>query len=176
MPAFVVAVLLAASVSVDALAVGFAYGAEGTKIKALYAVIVGVICAAALWVAIFAGDIAKDFMSEWTQKIISFFILICLGIIKLVKRNKKSSDIKKNMSVSELAFLSFALSIDGLAVGFGAALTGINATVLLVSTLALTFAALLIGGWVGGKAMYKNVDLSWLSGTVLIVLAFTRLI
>jgi len=81
-------------------------------------------------------------------------------------------DGSRTLSVGEAAALAVALSLDGIAAGLG---TGLGGAALLPAagfTLAMTLAAVLIGCKLGDKLAQKiDKDLSWLSGTLLILLA-----
>mgnify|MGYP000853799871 CR=1 FL=1 len=82
----------------------------------------------------------------------------------------------KILSPAEAAALALALSLDGLAAGFSAALT--NANALFTSGLSLAFHLLAIplGFFIGEKIAQKTKrDFSWLSGIMLIILALLRL-
>ncbi|MCL2030868.1 MAG: manganese efflux pump [Oscillospiraceae bacterium] len=86
-------------------------------------------------------------------------------------------DVSKSISPREAAALSLSLSLDGFAVGFSAALTGVNAWIVIAFSLVTGCAALLLGGWLGNKAADKlRVNISWLAGAVLIGLAVTKLL
>ena len=86
-------------------------------------------------------------------------------------------DRSKSISVKEAVYLAMALSIDGFAAGFGWGLLpvdylGLIALSLLSNLLALTL------GYFAGKWLIRNtkLDLSWLGGILLIILAFTKLV
>jgi len=85
-------------------------------------------------------------------------------------------DISKSLSSREAAVLAVSLSLDGFAVGLGAAIIGVNLLALIGFTLLIGFAALLLGGWIGNK-MADNLqfNISWLAGVILICLAFMQL-
>ena len=85
-------------------------------------------------------------------------------------------DVSKSLSSREAAVLAISLSLDGFAVGLGAAMMGINLSILTGFTLIVGFAALLLGGWVGNKMANKlPFNISWLAGIILICLAFIQL-
>lgn len=87
------------------------------------------------------------------------------------------ADRSKIISPAEAASLAVALSFDGLAVGFGAALGDINGWAVLIFSVAANIIAVLLGFYLGNKIAGKlPVNLSWLSGVVLIILAFLKLI
>ena len=80
------------------------------------------------------------------------------------------------MSPKEAAPLAIALSLDGLAVGFGAALSDVNPIQAILFSLIINVAAVCLGCLVGNKVAEKvPLDLSWVSGLLLMVLAFLKL-
>ena len=86
-------------------------------------------------------------------------------------------DTSKSLSPQEAAVLAVSLSLDGFAVGLGAAMIGVNLFAMTGFTLIFGFAALLLGGWIGNKMASKlHFNLSWLAGIILICLAFMQLV
>jgi putative Mn2+ efflux pump MntP len=68
------------------------------------------------------------------------------------------------------------LSLDGLAVGFGAAMGNVNVTAVIAFSLVTNALAILLGCYIGNKIAKKiPVDLSWLSGVILAALALSKL-
>ena len=86
-------------------------------------------------------------------------------------------DVSKTISPREAALLALALSLDGLAVGLGAAMIGINGWAVVLFTLITGFAALLLGTWLGNKAAdtTRVNNISWVAGVILIGLAVEKL-
>lgn len=85
-------------------------------------------------------------------------------------------DASKLISPAEAASLAIALSLDGLAVGFGAALGSINIPAVILCSLVTGTLAVILGCYVGDKVARKlPFDLSWLSGVLLISLAVMKL-
>lgn len=85
-------------------------------------------------------------------------------------------DSSKTLSPAEAASLAVALSFDGIAVGFGAALAGISTWAVIVSSLVMGMLALCLGLYLGGRLARKTpFNLSWLGGGILIVMAFLKL-
>ncbi len=85
-------------------------------------------------------------------------------------------DASQCLSKAEAASLAVALSLDGLAVGFGAGLGLVNVPLVLVFSLLLHLLTISLGAYLGHKLAKKSAfDLSWLSGVLLIILAFTKL-
>lgn len=89
---------------------------------------------------------------------------------------KADRDGSRVLSPAEAASLAVALSLDGLAVGFGAALMQVNFVLVMAFSLVVGMLAVRLGGRIGNKAAQKlPFDLSWLSGALLIVLAVLKL-
>ena len=89
---------------------------------------------------------------------------------------KADRDGSRELSPAEAASLAVALSLDGLAVGFGAALMQVNFLMVMLFSLAVGMLAVRLGGKIGNRAAQKlPYDLSWLSGALLIVLAILKL-
>ncbi|MCL1832690.1 MAG: manganese efflux pump [Oscillospiraceae bacterium] len=87
------------------------------------------------------------------------------------------ADVSKSISAREAAILALSLSLDGIAVGFGAALAGVNAWAVIAFSLAMGLVALKLGSWLGNKAADKlPFNISWLAGIVLIALAVEKLL
>lgn len=86
------------------------------------------------------------------------------------------ADCSKRISPVEAVSLAVALSLDGAAVGFGAALGNANVLAVFLCSLVTDTAALMLGSYVGNKLAGKlPFNVSWLSGFLLIVLALFRL-
>lgn len=80
------------------------------------------------------------------------------------------------LSPGEALSLGIALSLDSAAAGFSAGMMILHLPMALVLSLLLNMAAILGGGFLGRALVKKiNMDLSWLSGILLLVLAFSKL-
>jgi len=87
------------------------------------------------------------------------------------------ADSSKVISPMEASMLALSLSLDGVAVGFGAALAGANGFAVVLWSLVTNAAAVVLGCYLGGRAADKlPFNISWLGGAVLIGLAFSKLI
>jgi putative Mn2+ efflux pump MntP len=81
------------------------------------------------------------------------------------------------LSPSESAPLAVALSLDGFAVGFGAAFYDLSVLYVVPFTFFMTMAAVTLGGFLGnGIAKNIKMNISWVGGILLIGLAFYGLI
>lgn len=84
-------------------------------------------------------------------------------------------DKSKKLNSKEAFYLAVALSLDSLAIGFGSSLGYINYIEVILFSLIIGVLSLLFGCILGTKLIEKsNINLSWLSGIMLIVLAFIR--
>lgn len=107
------------------------------------------------------------------------FSLAGLRFILMLYADPEQADTdgSKILSPKEAAWLALALSLDGFAVGLGAALSGASGLVVFVCTLAVGIAAIIAGGLLGNKAARQvKFDISWLSGVLLILLAFLNIV
>lgn len=94
-----------------------------------------------------------------------------------VDETKADFDQSRRLNVKEALALAVALSIDGLAAGFGSALGNINYIQVLFLSLISHMVAVWLGVWVGQRIARKiKINMSWLSGAILISLALVRLI
>ena len=93
-----------------------------------------------------------------------------------VNPEQADADHSRVLSPIEASSLAVALSLDGLAIGFGAALGNINALEVFLYSLIITTPMIMLGCFAGNKTAEKlPFNLSWLSGVLLIVLAFCKL-
>lgn len=92
--------------------------------------------------------------------------------------NPEDADVDESRFISpiEATSLAIALSLDGLAVGFGAALGNVNGLMVFLCSLVTNSLAVILGCYVGNKIAHKiTFNLSCISGLLLIVLAFLKL-
>lgn len=88
---------------------------------------------------------------------------------------KADFDKSKILTSKEAFYLAFALSLDSLAVGFGSSLISINYAQVFIVALLIGIIAILLGSFIGRKFVEStNLNLSWLSGAMLIIFAFLR--
>jgi putative sporulation protein YtaF len=86
-------------------------------------------------------------------------------------------DVSRSIDSKEAVLLAISISLDGFAVGFGAALLGFNGGAILLFSLFANAAALLLGSMLGNKtAQRMPFNVSWLAGVILIGLAFMQLL
>jgi putative sporulation protein YtaF len=106
------------------------------------------------------------------------FSMFNLSFILQIYVNPENADkdLSKSLSVKESVALALALSMDALAAGFGAGIADISYSLVLFSFLVVNTSLMVIACNLGGKVSEKiNMDISWISGVLLIVLAFLKL-
>ena len=90
---------------------------------------------------------------------------------------KADFDNSKCLSVKESFYLALALSLDSLAVGFGSSLCNINYMEVLILCFVIGMLCVSLGVYLGRKFSQKiHLELSWLSGVLLIILAIIRVL
>lgn len=107
------------------------------------------------------------------------FSMLNLNFILNIYADPKGADVdeSKILSPREALSLGVALSFDSLAAGIGAALGNINIIAVIFSSLLLSMASIKCGEMIGHKLCEKvPFQLSWLSGVILIALAFARVL
>ena len=86
-------------------------------------------------------------------------------------------DASKTLSSAEAASLAVAMSLDGLAVGFGAGMGNASPVLVLLFSLLLTAAAVMGGSALGNRVAARlRHDLSWVGGALLLLLAAIKLL
>ena len=106
------------------------------------------------------------------------FSFFRLAFILKVYADPEEADFNKSkvLSPKEAAPLAIALGLDGLSVGFGIGLTSISIFLILGLSLISDLLAILFGAYLGNKlAQRVNLDLSWISGVILIIIAILSL-
>lgn len=201
-------VLFVTALSTDALIASLAYGSNKIRIPLISTLVITAICTVVLGISLLIGTFLKPFLPEELLKVISFIILLLLGLTRLLDNIIKSiinknadlnkeikfnlfdlqfilniyanpkdadADQSKTLSPKEALSLAIALSIDSLAAGIGAALGNINVLAALAASILLSMLAIKSGEYIGYKISDKApFRLSWLSGILLIGLAFLR--
>jgi len=203
------AMVLAASLSIDAFAASFAYGSAKVKIPFRSVQVINIVCSSILGLSLLVGAIVRQYLPGGVTTAICFGILFVLGIMKLLDGVTKSivrkysnysrelrfsmfnfrfilslyadpekADVDQSRSISpvEAFSLALALSLDGLAVGFGAALGDVNVIAVICSSLVANTAAVMLGTFAGNRLARKiPFDLSWISGVIILAIAVTKL-
>lgn len=177
--------LLVTALSADAFVASFAFGARKVKIPPLSLLVINMVCTSFLAGSILLGGLLTPFLPSWLTTGICFTILFTIGLIKLFQKpenetavaiGRRRIQIDNYLSPYEAVLLSVALSLDGLSVGFGIGLTAAPIVQIIVYSFLTNTAAILGGCRLGRKLAEKlNVNLSMLSGILLMLLALLKL-
>lgn len=201
--------LLVLALSLDAFAASIAYGANRIRIPLSSILIINSICTMFLAITILIGSFIKTAIPGDMLSVLSFIMLILLGVyymfegfVKTVLSKSTNSNRRLNLKVFDLRFiievyvdetkadynyskhlspkealyLAMVLSLDSIGAGLGSGLVDINWVQVLVFSLIFGLAAIWSGLIVGRKLSKKiDMELSWLSGLILIVLAFMKI-
>ena len=106
------------------------------------------------------------------------FSMFNIRFILSLYADPEYADVDKSRSISstEAFTLALALSLDGLTVGFGAAIGNVNALAVFLSSFITNASAIMLGCYAGNRLSRNlNFNFSWASGIILLVLAFMRL-
>ena len=119
--------------------------------------------------------IVKNIIRKYTRidKAFRFSVFDINFILRLYANPEDAdADTSAHLSPAEAVALAVSLSLDGLAVGFGAALAGVNPWVLIGWSLVTNMAAILLGRRFGhALAQRLSFNISWVGGAALMALA-----
>ena len=89
---------------------------------------------------------------------------------------KVDVDHSKTINGMEAVSLAIALSLDGAAVGFGAAMGQVNGFAIVIASLITNQIAVMLGDFLGNKVAKRlKFNISWISGALLMLMAFLKL-
>lgn len=173
------------AICLDSLAIGIAYGMRKIKIPIKSLLVIDIVCTVVLSIAMFLGNIITKILPGNLPTIISFIILLCIGIYFLlegisnsfINKDKKKFEIKfsnikiiidvvvdctkadlnksGDIDLREGFYLGMALSLDSLGIGFGVALVSINYIQVLVFSFIFNMLIILLGLYFGKKFVSK---------------------
>lgn len=191
-------VLLIIAVCIDGFAAAVGIGSAGIKIPFRSAVIISFTGTLFLSCSVAFAEVIKLAVPENVCGIISFVLLIALGIFNLLQNffkeaisrgsMKKSNpavmffdgtaadtDNSKTISAKEAIALSIALSADSLVTGVSAGLGKINLPLLSTGVFFAGFFSITLGWRLGRKIVSSlKINLGWLCGALIILLAFLK--
>lgn len=126
---------------------------------------------------LFQSSIKSYLRKHKGQANVSFSLFnISFGVDIFLDETKADRDNSKTLSPKEAVMLAIALSIDSLATGFSAGLSLTNIPLQIIFCFIAGIVFCLTGRLIGEKIQAKSrIDLSWLSGVILIILAITKI-
>jgi len=128
-----------------------------------------------LFESIFKSYLENKLKENEKVKIKLFDIWFVIDVY--VDETKADFNLSKNLDSKEALYLATALSLDSLAVGFGSSLGNINYLQVIGLSLVIGMFSIWSGLFIGKKIVEKTkINLSWLSGIILIILGLLKLI
>ena len=175
--------ILVTALSVDAFAAGFVYGVSKIKVPFSSVAVVTGISSLLLVISLLAGNALSTLIPGNLTRYFSFLLLFVLGLVKLFDRsgheeaeaaNKNQDDL---VSPTEAMTLGVALSIDSLAAGIGAGISMSRIPAAFGLSFLVGALAVRLGCRLGGLiSSHCRSNLCWISGVLLILLAFMKLL
>lgn len=190
--------ILIVAVCIDCFAAAIGLGSAGIKIPVKSALIISSVGTLFLILSVSFADVISCFIPLEICRIISFVLLIALGLfnifqntLKRAVNNKKSKntnpvtvfcdetaadvDNSKTISPKEALPLAIALSADSIITGISAGFASYNLILLTVMTLFIGLISIIYGCKLGEKIIStRKINLGWICGVMLIVLAFLK--
>lgn len=160
----------------------FAGSFVGTYINQHVTLVICVILLIVLGLIKIFDSLIKGFIKKHTVKKQLRFKLFTFTLILNVIASPEEADADKSkvLSLHEAITLAIALSLDGMAVGLGAGMSAISIPFDCLS-IALSFifnlSFIFLGRFIGNKVAQKTaLNLSWVGGAILIILAIIKLL
>lgn len=120
----------------------------------------------------------KNYINKFSYKQVPLtFKLFDFKFVLEIYANETKADYDKSklLNSKEAFYLAIALSLDSLAVGFGSSLGSVRYVEVLILSLIIGIFSLLLGSYLGSRFIEKvDINLSWVSGAILIFLALIR--
>lgn len=190
--------LLVAAVSTDCFTSAVALGSAGIKLPFRSSLIISGVGTLFLGISVGFAEMLCTVIPESVCGIIYSATLAALGLFNLLKnyigkflthKKDKSNnpaalyfdgtaadrDNSKSISPTEAIALAIALSADSLVTGISAGLGDMNVMILCLCAFLAGLAAVSLGWRLGRRLVASfDIDLGWLCGAILILLAFIR--
>lgn len=172
---FIEVIFLVAALSADSFALSTGYGLAGIRIGFFHTLLISVICTVLLLVSVSLAEIAEDVIPKIYTTFCSFAILFITGIVKIFQKPENKEP--ERLSLSKTVLLALAMSVDGIAAGFGTGLAaGDSIAALAVISPIITFLSIYIGNYVGIRLKrHAPAFIQRLGGVIIICIAFLKL-
>ncbi len=196
--------LLVTALSLDTLFACIAYGIKRIRIPILSAVIMAAVGSGCLLLSILLRGLCGSLLPKALIRYIGFAVLIAMGMLSLfqsllkgllrqdktisfrlselsfvlqicIDETEADRDASKRLSGREAFLLALTLSADSLLTGFSVYTTPLSCGLLGLFSFALGIVAVLIGVAIGRHATGNGCNLSWLSGILLLAIAFFKI-
>lgn len=173
--------LLVTALSVDTFAAAFSYGVSKIRIPPFSLLIVSAISSLVLMLSMLAGLAASCFLPIGLAKELSFLVLFVIGLVKLFDRSRhqEAEEANKNqddlLSSMEALVLGAVLSVDCAVAGLGAGTAAEQIPAAFFLSLLISMLTIAAGSSLGRLISARSrSNLCWVSGVLLILLAFMK--
>lgn len=162
-----ISIILIGMVSnIDNIGIGVSFGTRSRRIPILSNLLIAILGMTAAYLSITMGKISSGYMSQQHTDLIGGMVIIALGIWSMrpkrmtkvkTKALPKPIDFSEPISWKESISLGFALSVNCIAMGFGAGVSGASPIMTAISVGVFSLITVAIGERIGHR-----IAMTWL--------------
>lgn len=160
--------LFSISANIDNIPIGLSYGVKKTHISILKNILICIITSIVTFLSMLIGQNISKFFDIKIANILGSLLLIFLGIYPIAKNiikekndrlneNEKNILMNNNISIKELLLIIITLSLNNIAAGIAASITGVNIICTTICTFVFGTIFLYIGNNLGKRINNKLV-------------------
>lgn len=162
--------LFSISANIDNIPIGLSYGVKKTHISVFKNILICMITSIVTFLSMLIGQNISKFFDIKIANILGSFLLILLGVYPIAKsiflkekndrlnKNDKNILTHNNISVKELLLIIVTLSLNNIAAGIAASITGVNIICTTICTFVFGTVFLYIGNNLGKRINNKPVE------------------
>ncbi|MGG1636596.1 manganese efflux pump MntP family protein [Paenibacillus sp. NRS-1760] len=179
-------ILIGLASNIDNLGIGVSFGTRSTKIPIVSNLFIAILAMAAAYLAITMGHLISGFMSQKHADLIGGSVIILLGLWSILPKQRtrvatsplrETSDSERSITWQETISLGFALSLNCIATGFVAGVSGASPIMTAISVGTFSLITVAIGLRIG-----HEIARTWLGkystligGMILIVIGLMEI-
>lgn len=161
--------LFSISANIDNIPIGLSYGVKKTHISILKNILICIITSIVTFLSMLIGQNISKFFDIKITNILGSILLFFLGIYPIAKNifikekndrlneNEKNILMNNDISIKELLLIIITLSLNNIAAGIAASITGVNIICTTISTFVFGTIFLYIGNNLGKRINNKLV-------------------
>jgi len=144
--------------NIDNLGIGVSFGTRSTRIPILSNLFIAILAMTAAYLSITMGQLISGYMSQQHADIIGGSVIVVLGIWSILPKRRTravksslrtTSDKDRSVTWQETISLGFALSLNCIATGFGAGVSGASPIMTAISVGVFSLITVAIGLRIG---------------------------